>query len=337
MATVINSRAPRDRGYSLPDVFFRVLPPLLYSRVCEIAASGVAVDELRIRTGRQASVTSGSRNIMLDCILERDEVESIFSQICDSSLYAHAHTINCGYVTLSGGIRVGVVGRAAIEGGRVIGVYDVSALCFRLPREVRRVGAPVCRLLREFGSSYGVLVYSPPGHGKTTLLRGVIGEMASGMSPLRVAAVDTRGELGFSLDDSRLCLDVLLGYPRPLGIEIAARSMNAQLMVCDEIGDEAEAKAIISAQNCGVPLLATAHASSLGGLLRRTGIRKLHDAHVFGAYVGIERRDGERDYIYTIHSHGDADAYLQDRGSGDNNLLRNGGGIFVEQSGQRRP
>ena len=316
MATIINPRERRSSG--LPEVLFEILPPALYSELCSLAARGVAIDEVRLRTGRTASVTSGGRNISLPCVLTREQIDVIVDMMCDSSLYAHADTINCGYLTLRGGIRVGIVGRAAVSEGRVIGVYDVSSLCFRLPCRIRRVGAPVCRLLRRFEGERGVLVYSPPGHGKTTLLRSVAASVASGDAAWRVLVIDTRGELGYSLDDASLCLDVLTGYPKALGIEIAARSMNAQLIICDEIGDIAEAEAIIAAQNCGVPLLATAHASCLDGLLLRSGLRRLHDARVFGAYVGIRRRGNERDYTYTVHTYEEADKYFKSIGSGNN-------------------
>jgi len=316
MATVIKSK--NKNGESLPDIFFKIFPTALYCELLDICARGIQIDEVRLRVGRRASVTSGARNVMLDCVLDRAYMDEIFEEICDSSLYAHADTINCGYITLPSGVRVGVVGRASVVGDRVIGVYDVSALCFRLPRRILRVGAPVCGLLERFAGECGVLVYSPPGQGKTTLLRSVAARLASGSEPWRVLVIDSRGELSFSLDDSELCVDVLAGYPRALGLEIAARSMNAQLIVCDEIGEVGEAQAIIAAQNCGAPLLATAHASSLEGLLRRTGIRMLHEARVFGAYVGIKRTVGQRDYTYTITEHGEADHYLQNSGSGDN-------------------
>ena len=316
MATVIT---PKKHSYAeLPKVLFELLPPALYSELCAMASRDVPIDELRLRVGRCASVTSGGGNLPLSYNITRNEMDEIVDAMCESSLYAHADTINCGYITLSGGIRVGIVGRAAISDGSVIGVYDVSSLCFRLPRRTRRVGAPVCRLLRQYEGERGVLVYSPPGHGKTTLLRSVASSMASGEGAWRVLVIDTRGELGFALDEPSLSIDVLSGYPKSVGIEIAARSMNAQLIICDEIGDVSEAEAIIGAQNCGVPLLATAHASSIEGLLLRSGIRKLHEACVFGSYVGIRRRGNERDYTYTISTHGEADSYFKNIGSGNN-------------------
>ena len=328
MATVIRPKG--SQAEALPSVFFQILPSCLYSELSELIARGVPIDEIRLRTCRVASITSGGRNITLRTKLTRDQIDLIVDTICENSLYAHADTINNGYLTLSGGIRVGIVGRAAISEDRVIGVYDTSSLCFRLPRRIRRVGAPVCRLLREFEGERGVLVYSPPGHGKTTLLRSVAATMSSGEGAWRVLVIDTRGELGFSLEDPSLCIDILSGYPKALGIEIAARSMNAQLIICDEIGDVAEAEAIIAAQNCGVPLLATAHASSLDGLLMRSGLRKLHQACVFGAYVGIRRRENETDYTYDVSYYGEADEYFKNIRSDNSRSVRNMGGISFE-------
>ena len=104
--------------------------------------------------------------------------------------------------------------------------------------------------------------------------------------------VDTRGELTFSVGGGDLCVDVLSGYPRALGIEIATRTLSAEVIVCDEIGDYTEAMALVSSHNCGVPLIASAHAGSVDELLRRTGIMLLHEANLFGAYVGIRRSHG---------------------------------------------
>ncbi len=300
----------------LPASLFGVLPPSLYFELESLASAGVPIDEIRLRGGRRAYVTSGGRNLPLDCIVEHRQIEEIVENVCDGSMYAHADTIRKGYVTLDGGVRIGMVGRASVENGRIIGVYDISGLCVRIPSAVFGVGRRVLELLRDSALEGGVLVYSPPGEGKTTLLRAVSASLASGSAAKRVVVVDSRGELGAFLRGAELSLDVLSGYPKPEGIEIAARSMNAQLIVCDEIGDEAEVRAMIAAQNCGVPLLASAHASSIDGLLRRTGIAALHKAAVFGAYVGIRRNEREREYTYSVTRYGEADERFKgDRGN----------------------
>ena len=119
---------------------------------------------------------------------------------------------------------------------------------------------------------------------------------------MRTVVVDTREELGFTLDGKSLLLDVLIGYPRQIGIEIAVRSLGAQLIVCDEIGGPHDARAILSAANCGVPLIATAHASTAEELLRRPSIKLLHNAGVFGSYVGLARHPhGGFSYRFTDH------------------------------------
>ena len=137
------------------------------------------------------------------------------------------------------------------------------------------------------------------GSGKTTLLRSLIIALSSGKDPKRVAVIDTRGELGARLPSS-LSIDLLSGYPKGIGIEIAARTLNPEIIVCDEIGaDITEASAIKAAHNCGVPLLASSHAKTAPELLRRTGISVLHEAKIFGAYVGISRGQG-KDFRYSI-------------------------------------
>ena len=85
-----------------------------------------------------------------------------------------------------------------------------------------------------------------------------------------------------------LC-DLLTGYPKAAAIELATRVMNPQVIICDELGGEAETRALLSATNAGVPVIATAHAASTKGLLSRPTIKALHDNRVFDAYVGITR------------------------------------------------
>ncbi|MBQ8331487.1 MAG: hypothetical protein IJX94_03190 [Clostridia bacterium] len=311
MATVIHGKAGGDSVLDqLPSVLLEVLPYKLTEELRR-GRNGGRIEELRLRSGRRASLTVEGENVFLNTVLSRAEMDETVSKLCEGSLYAHRDSIAVGYVTLAGGIRVGICGRAAIEGERIVGVYDVTGLNVRIPSRIRGLGKPICQLLRERKDGKGVLIYAPPGEGKTTLLRCVAAQMASGDFPLRVAVIDTRGELGVLPEDRELCLDLLTGYPRGLGIEIATRTMNAQLIVCDEIGETREAEAILAAQNSGVPFLASAHADCVEGLLERTGIRRLHEARVFGAYAGILRRRGGGEFLYTITDWEEANDRIQ--------------------------
>ena len=156
------------------------------------------------------------------------------------------------------------------------------------------------RLLRDVRRTVtaggGVLVYSPPGEGKTTLLRSLSLYLSRGDEALRVCVVDSRDELFSGAEDVSFSLDVMSGYPKAEGIRIATAFMNPQLIVCDEIGDEAEARSIAEAQNCGVPLLASTHGASIAGVLRRGGMRTLFDSDVFELYVGIRMGAHGMDY-----------------------------------------
>ncbi len=311
MATIIFDKHSASLEDRLPECVRQILPLKILE---ELSRSGIRpkeIEEIRLRANRQASLTLSEGNRFLRTVLTRADIDTIVNAACGGSLYAHRDAIAEGYLTLADGIRIGLCGRASVENRRIIGVYDITGMNIRIPTKIRRLGAPVCRLLQEMGDGRGILIYAPPAGGKTTLLRAVASEMASGKDPWRVAVIDTRGEIGFSLDDPELCLDILTGYPRAAGIEIATRTMNAQLIVCDEIGDVREAEAIVSAQNSGVPFLATAHADGVAGLLRRTGIARLHRAGVFGVYVGIKRRLGGGEFDYTVTSWEEADAILQ--------------------------
>ena len=309
--TIANSS---DRAL-YPKVLDRFLPDRVKGEIKGLCGIG-RIEEIRLRSAGAVSLTTDRGNLFLRSVVSPRELNDCLIAMCGFSLYAHSDTISRGYITLDGGIRVGICGRAAIDGGRVLGVYDISALNIRLPIVFRSFGDRICRLLRSSRGSRGVLIYSPPGVGKTTLLRSVAYKMATGYNALRVVIIDTRGEIGIYGDMSEAAIDVLAGYPKGVGIDIAARTMNAQLMVCDEIGDKDEARAIIYAQNCGVPLLASAHGDNISGLLRRTAIMQLHTARVFGYYVKISRGRIGGEYEYEIVTAEEADVLLQNSGGG---------------------
>lgn len=284
----------RARAVSpLPKALRAALPAAL---VGEIDRRGIPyIEELRLHEERVTTVSVGEKNLPLAFLASAAEMRETLQRMCGGSLYAYSQTIRQGYLTLAGGIRVGVCGTAATENGQVIGVSAVTGLIVRIPHRVRVDVSLLTERLLAPRADGGMLIYSPPGVGKTTVLRAVAEAVSAPPHLRRTVAVDTREELCYGLGGSDLCLDVLVGYPRDVGIEIAVRSLGAQTVIVDEIGNRADALAVLCAANCGVPIVASAHASSLPELLLRPSFREMHEARVFAHYVGLFRdADGMR-------------------------------------------
>ena len=142
-----------------------------------------------------------------------------------------------------------------------------------------------------------MLIFSPPGVGKTTALRSLAYSLGGGVRPMRVAIVDERFE--FCEDDYiGRQVDILKGYKRSEGVEIAVRTLSPEVIFVDEIGIE-ESRALLGAVRCGVPIVATAHASSIEEVLNKPSLSSLFDCSTFGLLVGISKEGGS----YSLSSH----------------------------------
>ncbi len=262
------------------------------------------VSELRLRADAPMSISFCGRNItnfdaeMVICT--ETEVAETLQKLCEDSVHTFSETLKEGYVILENGYRIGVCGRAGMAGDAVRSVYGITSLSIRIPHPVSGVASELLPYLSNGGSIQSALIYSVPNVGKTTLIRDIAATLSSGMRAHRVALVDTRGELYMKSLFSESITDVLRGYPKAKGIEIATRTLSPEVIFCDEIGSAEEARAILSAQNSGVPLIATAHADSLETLLKRPNIRMLHDADIFRYYIGLSRNAGASRFRFDL-------------------------------------
>lgn len=206
-------------------------------------------------------------------------------------MYAHRDNIKEGYLTVDGGVRVGICGQARYEGGAFVGVSSISSLVFRIPTAASSNAGLLYDAWQE--CKKGMLIYSPPGVGKTTALRSLVGMLGEGRFGLQVVVVDERCEF-IPGDYKSASVDILRGYRRAEGIEIALRVLSADVICVDEIGCSGEAKAILESLNSGVKFIASAHASSYAELTQRVNIKTLLDGGVFDVFVGLSLRDGAR-------------------------------------------
>lgn len=250
------------------------------ARKCKTAG----IREIRIRADGRSSVLILRECIPLFNTVTREETSEIVRRLSDGALYAQRDSIASGYISLSHGVRVGVCGYARYEYRSFVGVSDLRSLVFRVP-------TGECEFSEELFSAFsknvrrGMLIYSPPGVGKTTALRSLAKSIGGGRYARRVAVIDERCE--FSEEDFSDCeVDILKGYKRKTGIEIATRTMSPEVIIIDEIGAE-EATGVAQAIRTGVPLVATSHAASLEEVLSKPSLAPLFECSAFDTLVGI--------------------------------------------------
>ncbi|MBQ8498100.1 MAG: AAA family ATPase [Clostridia bacterium] len=262
------------------------------------------ISEIRLRANAPISVSCMNRNVCVfrgkQVVCDEFEVAETLQKLCEDSVHTYSETLKEGFVALENGYRIGVCGRAGTAGESIKSIYGISSLSIRIPHPIRGVSQNIQKFLTEGGRIQSALFYSPPNVGKTTLIRDIASAMSSGAFPKRVALIDTRGEIYMREMFRESLVDVLRGYPRAKGIEIATRTLSPEVIFCDEIGSAEEAKAILSAQNSGVPLIATAHADSREMLLRRPNIKMLCDNGIFRYYIGLSRAAGAKHFTFDV-------------------------------------
>lgn len=279
----VREKSPVERVVSL-------LPEALAGEIIRLAEGrkdGLSgIKEIRIRRGGVCTLLIGRENLRLFSTVDKEQIDALVDRLLDGALYAHRDSIAEGYISLEGGIRVGICGSAAYDGDRLVGVGNMSSLLFRIPSGVCEFSDELYEIYAS-GIGSGMLIYSPPGVGKTTALRSLAGMVGGGKHPKRVAIIDRRCE--FSEGDYRGCeVDILKGYKRKEGIEIATRTMSPEIVMIDEIGAD-DAEALIGVIKCGIPLIATAHAASREELMMKRSLGQLFACSVFDLIVGISR------------------------------------------------
>ncbi len=257
------------------------------------------VEEIRLRGGRPPTVVVGDDELPLpDCgtVTPRDLALTV-EIATGASAHAALERVRQGYFTVRGGHRLGLCGAVTVEEGQVKNLRELSSLNLRVARAIPGCGEQVFARLTQGGEMPSVLLLAPPGQGKTTLLRDLIRLISNGASapPRRVGLADERGEVaalweGLPQFDVGERTDVLEGCPKAQGLMMLLRGMGPQVLACDEITLPADCAALEQCANCGVKLLATAHADSVADLRKKPLYHALLERGLFDWAVTIDRR-----------------------------------------------
>ena len=261
-------------------------------------------EEFRLRAGRPMTVLLPGGEVPLDAFVEPEELETLCDLATEFSRYAAAETLREGYLSVRGGFRVGLCGTAVMKDGANTNLKNFSSAVVRIAREKKGIADELALKLFPDGEFASTLILSPPGGGKTTLLRDLVRRLSEGVEgfgPRRVSLIDERGEVavmyrGEPQMDVGPHTDVLDACPKALGIPIVLRAMNPQIIAVDEITVREDLKAAAMAAGCGVRLLATIHAAGVEELAQKPLYRQLLEDRVFRLAVRIVRTEAGRAY-----------------------------------------
>ena len=235
-----------------------------------------------------------------------------------ASLYAAEEELRQGFFTVRGGHRIGVAGRVILKDRQITGLKAASFLNVRVAHEIKGCADQVLPFLYVNGKFVSTLIVSPPGCGKTTLLRDLIRQVSDGSSQkagkcsfsgVNVGVADERSELGACYqgvpqNDLGMRTDVLDGCPKSEGMLMLIRSMAPAVVAVDEIGGKEDIKAVEYVRNCGCALAATAHGNSLEELKERAGFRELLEEKTFERLVFLSRKRECRGKVEVVYDSG---------------------------------
>lgn len=237
------------------------------------------LQELRLRINAPPELIMKTGSHWLEGIVTEEDLRFCVNGASRYSPWAAA-TVRKGYITAPGGHRIGLCGEAVIKDMALSAIREVTSLCIRVARDF----PGIANGLGDNSSS--VLILGPPGWGKTTLLRDLARRISENCT---VSVLDERGEL-FPLGVTRgKRMDILTGCPKPEGIDILLRTMGPEWIAVDEITAPEDGRALLQAADCGVKLLATAHAGSLEEFQNRSVYREIWEQSIFSVFAVLHR------------------------------------------------
>lgn len=273
-----------------------LLPEKYRRSVYELGAGNV--EEIRLRIGQAPGIIFRGREVSLPCEAASPlDIKRTVEKATGASIHSSLHQICEGYISYSG-LRIGLCGRGIIRDGVLTGFTDISSLAIRIPAAFSGDGHALCQFVSE-PKFENTLIVSPPGGGKTTLLRELIRRLST--AGTRLAAVDERGELSAVDGQTDMAslgprTDIMLGIKKYRAVMMLIRGMNPQILALDEITSREDAILMRETQSCGVGLIATAHCSSIAELEKRPVYRELLCDGLFGKAIEIGFFENERRY-----------------------------------------
>ena len=254
------------------------------------------IEEIRLRVNKPIILKRNTCEKIINYNVNIEDILQTLELICDNSIYSFQNQICNGFITICGGHRVGIVGTAVMENEKVVNINYISNLNFRIAREVIGCSNILIKHIVDKEIS-NTLIVSPPGGGKTTILRDLVRNISN--NGKTVGVVDERGEIaamykGIAQNNLGIRTDIIENIPKQIGIKMLVRSMTPDVVVADEIGNFGDVQAIKTAICLGVKGIFTAHGNSLNDIKVNPELNKLFNEKIIEKIVFLKNKKIEK-------------------------------------------
>lgn len=262
------------------------------------------VQEIRLRTGQPVRVCCGRQELVMYAegkpyIVTKEDLKETMGYISSYSLYAFENELRQGFLTIEGGHRVGIAGKVIAENNHVKNIQYISSVNIRISHELIGCADRILPYITKNMQVCHTLIISPPGCGKTTLIRDLIRQISDGGKYVKgcsVGVVDERSELGgcyLGVAQNHLGTrtDILDCCPKAEGMIMLIRSMAPRVIAVDEIGTPDDIRAVEYAMHCGCRLIASVHGLDMEEASRKPVLGELIRKRLFERYVILESGD----------------------------------------------
>jgi stage III sporulation protein AA len=296
--------------------WFQALSPEIQELIAEAIPPYIGeIEEIRLRINRPLLFRVGTGDVFISSEgkitanaekgvrISKENLQRTIQILSQNSLYAWEEEFRNGYLTIPGGHRIGLVGRAVVEKGHLKTLTDISGINFRIGRQILGCADQVLpSLIKGEGRVYDTLIISPPQCGKTTLLRDLVRQLSNGVpqlsfSGVNVGLVDERSEVaGMYRGEPQFQIgmrtDVLDACPKAEGMMMLIRAMSPHVLVTDEVGKSEDVEAMYQALQAGVAVITTVHGNGVEELKDRPNLQALLNWHFFDRIIILSRRKG---------------------------------------------
>ena len=282
---------------------FKLLPNWLSSIISKIYLLDY-IYEIRIRLNKPIMINyRGKYEKLIDCsnynsktvYANNELINFIITVATKQSIYAYNEEIKHCYIHAESGIRIGVCGTVVYNNGKILTIKNITSLNIRIAHQVLNCSEKIIDFIYSNKIVKNTLIVSPPGQGKTTMIRDIVYKLSDEKEVDNILVVDERFEIAGG-GDKELKIgnltDIISGCEKSIAFDETIKTMTPSVIVTDEISTNNDLSSIRQAIRSGVKVIATAHASGVNDLKNKKYFDEIIKEKCFERFIVLSNRNG---------------------------------------------